>query len=71
MTNSHDDDLLAIRSEERKREFPVSDSKVYGLIKSGELEAVKIGARTFIRRGELRRFKSDLPRLVTAKGEVA
>lgn len=71
MSNTNDDDLLPIRSFECRCELPVSVTKLYELIKSGDLEAVKLGAKTFLRRGELRRFKASLPRLVTAKGGVA
>jgi len=51
-----DDILIPLRSEERRRLLPLSTSKVYLLVGAGELSIVKIGSRSFLRRGDIRRF---------------
>lgn len=58
----NDTDLLPIRSRERFEELPVSVTSLYKLIGAGELPAVKIGRLTFLRRGDIRKYKEGLPR---------
>lgn len=57
-----DDDLLPLRSPERYAEIPVSNTKIYQIINAGQIPAVKIGRLTFLRRGDIRKYKEALPR---------
>lgn len=58
----NDTDLLPLRSRERFEELPISATKLYQLINAGKIPAVKLGRKTFLRRGDLRAFKENLPR---------
>ena len=60
-TNSEDLELIPIRSDERRRLLPVGLTSLYAEVSAGRLQIVKIGARSFIRRGELRRYLTELP----------
>jgi excisionase family DNA binding protein len=51
--------------------YSIGRDKVYALIQSGELEAVKIGNRTFITRQSERRWYANLPRLGDILGRSA
>ena len=63
-----DDDfsLVPIRSAERVRLLPLGVTKIYEEINAGRLEAVKVGARSFLRRGEIKRYIAALPRVGAA-----
>ncbi|MDF2119550.1 helix-turn-helix domain-containing protein [Roseiarcaceae bacterium H3SJ34-1] len=64
MTTAIDDlALIPLRSPERQQILPLSITKLYSEIREGRLTAVRIGARTYIARGELRRYVQELPRL--------
>ena len=43
------------------RLYGVGHSSFYGLVNSGQLRALKIGARTFVEAGEAERWKASLP----------
>jgi excisionase family DNA binding protein len=44
---------------------PCGRTKAYELIADGEIEAIKLGTRTLIPRGELERLQARLPRMRT------
>lgn len=56
-----DDLLIAIRSAERARLLPMGISKLYGEIREGRLQAVRLGGRVFIRQSEIQRYLAALP----------
>ncbi len=43
--------------------FGIGRTKLYELIRDGEIEAVKLGRRTLIRAGSVRAFIDSLPRI--------
>jgi excisionase family DNA binding protein len=51
--------LLAIK--EAMATLRVGRTNLYALLKSGQLQAVKVGSRTLIRESELARFIAALP----------
>ena len=61
--NDDDDELLPFRSPELKKYLPFGNTKRYGEINAGRLIAVKIGSRTFVTRGEARRYGKNLKRI--------
>jgi len=60
---SAEHELIPLRSEERKRLLPLGVTKLYEEINSGRLPAVKVGSRTYLRRGDLHRYVEGLPRI--------
>jgi excisionase family DNA binding protein len=53
---------------EAVRMFGIGRTKLYELIRRGDIEAVKLGRRTLIRAASARAFIDNLPRLGGASG---
>lgn len=49
--------------EETRRLLGIGNTKLFDLLKSGELSARKLGARTVIAESELVRFQQQLPQV--------
>lgn len=54
-------ETLAISVVEAAREIGVGRTTIFELIRKGELKAVRLGARTLIRRADLADFLDRLP----------
>ncbi len=59
--HNSDEDLIPIRSDERKRLLPLGVTSIYKHINQGELHAIRVGARTYLKRGDIRRFVETRP----------
>jgi len=61
------DDLVEVFTIERLcRAYSLGRSKVYEAIKAKELRALKLGARTLVRRRDIEAWLDQLPELQTA-----
>ena len=56
-------EILPLRGAERRRLLPFSPSWLYQKAALGEVELLKVGGRTFIRRSEIERIVQDAPRV--------
>lgn len=66
MNASTADRLLSL--EETRRLLGIGNTKLFDLLKSGELSARKLGTRTVIAESELVRFQQHLPPVSGAPG---
>lgn len=53
---------LALTTAEAARSLGIGKTKLFQLIGSGELLAIRLGGRTLIRRDDLEAFTAQLPR---------
>lgn len=58
-STDHTDTLLPV--SEVLRTLGLGRTTFYGLVAKGDLQAVKLGRRTFVRGSELKRFITNLP----------
>lgn len=56
------DGPLLLRVEEAAKVLGLGRDRVYGLVRSGQLTTVRVGARRFVSRHEIERFIDSLPK---------
>jgi excisionase family DNA binding protein len=62
---THEDNLGAFTIAQFGQTFGLGMTKIYALIKSGELRAVKVGKKTLIMRSDAEAWAKSLPELTT------